>query len=131
MRGPFALVDDVLLFPLGLSAVPSTAAKRAARARAVAWFPSLSRVLPVSIGFVLSLLLARHLRRRPPRTVSEVCTVAGVVMAALILLAPNPRVGYLLYPVNFLVWAYLMAGADSETAGSAPDVITAVAPGTA
>jgi hypothetical protein len=30
-------------------------------------------------------------------------------MAALILLAPNPRVGYLLYPINFFVWAYLLA----------------------
>ena len=30
-------------------------------------------------------------------------------MSALILLAPNPRVGYLLYPVNFFVWAYLLA----------------------
>ena len=30
-------------------------------------------------------------------------------MAALILLAPNPRVGFLLYPINFFVWAYLLA----------------------
>jgi hypothetical protein len=29
-------------------------------------------------------------------------------MCALILLAPNPRVGYLLYPINFFVWAYLL-----------------------
>ena len=26
LRGPFALIDDVVLFPLGLSAIPSTAA---------------------------------------------------------------------------------------------------------
>jgi hypothetical protein len=30
-------------------------------------------------------------------------------MSALILLAPDPRVGYLLYPINFFVWAYLLA----------------------
>jgi hypothetical protein len=35
--------------------------------------------------------------------------IAGVVMSALILLAPDPRVGYLLYPINFFVWAYLLA----------------------
>ena len=35
--------------------------------------------------------------------------ISGVVMSALILLAPNPRVGYLLYPINFFVWAYLLA----------------------
>ena len=35
--------------------------------------------------------------------------IAGVVMSALILLAPDPRIGYLLYPINFFVWAYLLA----------------------
>jgi hypothetical protein len=35
--------------------------------------------------------------------------IAGVVMSALILLAPDPRVGYLLYPINFFVWGYLLA----------------------
>jgi hypothetical protein len=29
-------------------------------------------------------------------------------MSALILLAPDPRVGYLLYPINFFVWSYLL-----------------------
>jgi hypothetical protein len=35
--------------------------------------------------------------------------IAGVVMSALILLAPDPRIGYLLYPINFFVWSYLLA----------------------
>ena len=55
------------------------------------------------------MLLARHLYRHTPRTAAEVCMIAGVVMSALILLAPDPRVGYLLYPINFFVWAYLLA----------------------
>jgi hypothetical protein len=32
-----------------------------------------------------------------------------VVLFALIVLAPDPRIGYLLYPINFFVWAYLLA----------------------
>jgi hypothetical protein len=75
----------------------------------VSAYPSLSRALPVAVGIVLSVLLARHLYRHTPRTAAEVCMVAGVVMSALILLAPDPRVGYLLYPINFFVWAYLLA----------------------
>jgi len=109
LRGPFALIDDVVLFPLGLSAIPSTAASALPGHVLVTAFPSLSRALPVSVGIVLSVLLVRHLYRHTPRTVSEVCNIAGVVMAVLILLAPNPRVGYLLYPINFFVWAYLLA----------------------
>jgi uncharacterized membrane protein len=108
LRGPFALVDDVVLFPLGLSAIPSTAASALPGHVLVTAFPSLSRVLPLSVGIVLGALLARHLYKYTPKTVWEVCTIAGVVMSVLILLAPNPRVGYLLYPINFFVWAYLL-----------------------
>ena len=74
------------------------------------------------------MLLARHLYRKTPRTVSEVCNIAGVVMAVLILLAPNPRVGYLLYPINFFVWAYLLAEPAQES-DLLPDV--SAAPGRA
>lgn len=108
LRGPFALIDDVVLFPLGLSAVPTTAASALPGHVLVSEFPSLSRALPLSVGIVLAVLLARHLYRHTPSTAAEVCTIAGVVMTALILLAPDPRVGYLLYPINFFVWAYLL-----------------------
>jgi hypothetical protein len=109
LHGPFALIDDVVLFPLGLSAIPSTAASALPGHVLVTWFPSLSRALPVSVGLVLAIVLARHLYRRTPSTVAQVCNISGVVMSVLILLAPNPRVGYLLYPINFFVWAYLLA----------------------
>ena len=109
LRGPFALIDDVVLFPLGLSAIPSTAASALPGHVLVTWFPSLSRALPLGVGLILGVGLVRHLIKHTPRTVSEVCTISGVVMAVLILLAPNPRVGYLVYPVNLFVWAYLLA----------------------
>jgi hypothetical protein len=109
LRGPIALIDDVVLFPLGLSAIPSTAASALPVHELVHAFPALSRVLPLSIGLVLAVILARYLYKRTPSTVAQVCNISGVVMLALILLAPNPRVGYLLYPINFFVWAYLLA----------------------
>jgi hypothetical protein len=109
LRGPSALIDDVVLFPLGLSGIPSTAASALPGHVLVSAFPSLSRALPLSVGLVLGVLLARHLYRHTPRTISEVSTIAGVVMSVLILLAPNARIGYLLYPINFFVWSYLLA----------------------
>ena len=108
LRGPIALIDDVVLFPLGLSGIPSTAASALPGHELVLAFPALSRILPISVGLVLVLVLARYLYKRTPSTVSQVCDITGVVMCALILLAPNPRVGYLLYPINFFVWAYLL-----------------------
>ncbi|HEY1651893.1 MAG TPA: glycosyltransferase family 87 protein [Acidimicrobiales bacterium] len=119
LRGPIALIDDVVLFPLGLSSIPSTAASALPGHVLVHDFPSLSRALPASVGLVLAVLLARYLYRHTPSTVSEVCTIAGVVMTALIVLAPNPRVGYLLYPINFFVWSYLLAPRP-ETEGLLP-----------
>ena len=112
LRGPVALIDDVVLFPLGLSKIPSTAASALPGHELVTAFPSLSRALPVSVGLLLGVLLLRHLYRHTPTTVAEVCTITGVVMAALIVLAPDPRVGYLLYPINLLVWAYLLREPD-------------------
>ncbi|HWF15020.1 MAG TPA: glycosyltransferase family 87 protein [Acidimicrobiales bacterium] len=114
LRGPFALIDDVVLFPLGLSAIPSTAASALPGHVLVHEFPSLSRVLPVSVGVLLAVLLARHLYRHTPSTVAQVCNITGVVMSALILLAPDPRLGYVLYPINFFVWAYLLAPRPEE-----------------
>jgi hypothetical protein len=119
LRGPFALIDDVVLFPLGLSAIPTTAASALPGHVLVSEFPSLSRALPVSVGIVLAVLLARHLYRHTPRTAAEVSMIAGVVMSALILLAPDARVGYLLYPINFFVWAYLLAEPSPE-----PDLLS-------
>jgi uncharacterized membrane protein len=123
LRGPFALIDDVVLFPLGLSAIPTTAASALPGHVLVSEFPSLSRALPLSVGIVLTVLLARHLYRHTPRTATEVCMIAGVVMAALILLAPDPRVGYLLYPINFFVWAYLLAEPAPSPDGLPADTV--------
>ncbi len=121
LRGPFALIDDVVLFPLGLSAIPSTAASALPGHVLVTEFPSLNRALPLAVGIILAVGLARHLYKHTPRTASEVCNIAGVVMAVLILLAPNPRVGYLLYPINFFVWAYLLKERAPQPAASGDD----------
>lgn len=127
LRGPLALIDDVILFPLGLSKIPTTAASALPGHVLVSEFPSLNRALPLAVGIVLAVLLARHLYRRTPGTAAEVCMITGVVMSALILLAPDPRIGYLLYPINFFVWAYLLA----EPAVPAVDLLPAESTGAA
>ena len=117
LRGPWAFFDNVVLFPLGLSGVSSPAASPLPGHLIVTAFPFLHRALPVAVGLVGGALLALYLYRRPPRTVAQVCTVGGVVMAVATLFAPATRIGYLLYPINFFVWAYLFAPAGT-TEGS-------------
>jgi hypothetical protein len=117
LRGPWAFFDNVVLFPLGLSGVTSPAASPLPGHLIVAAFPVLHRAQPLSVGLVGGMLLALHLRRRPPQTVAQVCTVSGVVMSVIILLAPATRIGYLLYPINFFVWAYLFAQLEPQPKG--------------
>jgi phosphatidylinositol alpha-1,6-mannosyltransferase len=115
LSGPWAFFDNVILFPLGLSGVNSPAASPLPGHLIVSAFPFLHRVLPVAVGSLGGLLLVWYLYRRPPQTASQVCKVAGVVMAVITLFAPATRIGYLLYPINFFVWAHLFS--DKESVG--------------
>jgi hypothetical protein len=114
LRGPWAFFDNVVLFPLGLSGVSSPAASPLPGHLLVTAFPFLHRALPLGVGLVGGALLAWHLYRRPPQSASSVCTLGGIVMSVIILAAPATRIGYLLYPINFFVWAYLLRESDPE-----------------
>ena len=122
LTGPWAFFDNVVLFPLGLSGVTSPAASPLPGHLIVSAFPFLHRALPVVVGIVGGLLLAWYLYRRPPQTAAQVCKVAGVVMAVITLFAPATRIGYLLYPINFFVWAHLFS--DRRRRGLEPDPIS-------
>jgi hypothetical protein len=114
LRGPHAFVQNVILFPLGLSGVPSPAASPLLGHVLVSTFPSLHRILPVTVGLVGGSLLGLYLWRRRPSTASQVTVVAGWVMLAACVLAPATRVGYLLYPINFFVWSRLLRDPHPE-----------------
>ena len=67
-------------------------------------------------------MLARYLWRRPPRDAAGVASVTGWVMLVAILLAPATRVGYLLYPINLFLWAWMFRRAeDPADPEPAPD----------
>jgi Glycosyltransferase family 87 len=129
-QNPRAFVDNVVLFPLGLVGVASPAATPMPGHILIALFPSLHRLLPVAVALVGGVFLARYLVRRPPVTAGEVASVAGWVMTAGILLAPATRVGYLLYPLNFFIWAYLLNRSTDPDAPqpNAPDAATSMDP---
>ncbi len=112
LQGPSAFVQNVVLFPLGLTGVASEAASPLPGHLLVTAFPFLHAVLPVAVVVVGGTLLVRRLVRRPPGTTAEVVSLAGWVLTVAILLAPATRLGYLLYPVSFFVWASLFRGAD-------------------
>ena len=66
--------------------------------------------------------------RHRPRTVADVCRLGGWAMTAGILFAPATRVGYLLYPINFFFWAWLMRSEEEAEVTIEAESVIAAAP---
>ncbi len=123
-----AFVDNVILFPLGLSGVASPAASNLPGHVLVTELPALHAAVPLVVAAIGGTLLVRRLWRRPPVTTAEVVTLAGWAMLVAILFAPATRVGYLLYPVDFFAWAAMLSSAEPVEAGE-PEAAVEAAPG--
>jgi MYXO-CTERM domain-containing protein len=116
-----AFADNVIRFPLGLAGVASPAASALPGHELVAAFPAEHRLYVVVVGAIGLVVLIRHLWRNPPRSAAGVASLTGWVMLIAILLAPATRVGYLLYPINLFVWAWMLARAhDPPGPATAP-----------
>jgi hypothetical protein len=112
LRNPSAFVDNVIRFPLGLAGVSSPAASPLPGHFLVDQFPGIHKAYVVIIGVVGMAILIRYLMKRPPRSAAEVASLTGWVMLIAILVAPATRVGYLLYPINLFVWAWMLRRAS-------------------
>jgi hypothetical protein len=112
LRNPSAFFDNVIRFPLGLAGVSSPAGSALPGHIFVSAFPGAHRPYLLVVGVVGCAVLIRYLMKRPPRNAAEVATLTGWIMLIAILLAPATRVGYLLYPVNLFVWAWMLRQAD-------------------
>lgn len=118
---PRTFVANVIEFPLGLSGVDSPAGSALPGHILITAFPALHRIFPVVAAVVGAVVLARYLWRTPPTSSAKVCQVAGVVLLVAILLAPATRIGYLLYPLNFFVWSWMLTGESATSADAALD----------
>jgi hypothetical protein len=113
LQNAHAFVVNVVLFPLGLAGVASPAASPLPGHLIVTAFPALHRALPLVVAAIGVTLLVRHLVRHPPSKASQVTSLAAWVMLVAIVFAPATRIGYLLYPINFFVWAFMLRGAEA------------------
>jgi hypothetical protein len=129
--GPADFANDALLFPLGLTSLPSPAASTTVGSvvvGSVAGSPPLAtdRVAIISallavallVGSVVFTALVRGRCRRPARS-AEAAAAAGAVLVALVVLAPVGRSGYFVYPIELLVWAALFREQASNPADRA------------
>jgi hypothetical protein len=116
----------VIAFPLGLSGINSPAADPLPGHVLVTLVPAARRVLLVGLFVVGSPVLVWWLWRRPPRDVAGACRLTAVVAIVVMSVAPATRVGYVVYPVNLLVWSWLFTAAvPPPDAAGRPAVRTA------
>ena len=111
---PFAIWDprtfivNTIGFPLGLLSVNSPAASPLPGHVIASLIPGAHRALLAATAIVGSPLLVWWLWRRPPRSVADVCRLTAVIAIVVMCLAPATRIGYVVYPVNLLVWSWLL-----------------------
>ncbi|HUO49204.1 MAG TPA: glycosyltransferase family 87 protein [Acidimicrobiales bacterium] len=107
-----AFVDNVVRFPLGLAGLSSPAASPLLGHVVVSLFPGIHRLFTAAVAGAGCLVLGFVLARRTPRTPADVARLLAWTMTVAILLAPATRIGYLMYPVDFFVWAWLLRGEE-------------------
>jgi Glycosyltransferase family 87 len=108
LRNPSAFVDNVIRFPLGLAGVASPAASPLPGHLLISALPGIHRPYVIAVAIIGAVLLLWRLKAKPPKTAADVSELTGWVMLIALLLAPATRVGYLLYPANLFVWAYVL-----------------------
>jgi hypothetical protein len=119
-----AFIENVVRFPLGLAGIKSPAASPLIGHWIVSAFPGIHRIFPLVVAGVGVFVLGYVLVKRRPKSPASLSRLVGWVMTIAILLAPATRVGYLLYPVDFFVWAWLLRSEDTVDPG--PDSVDGV-----
>jgi hypothetical protein len=105
---PHTFFENTIAFPLGLSGVNSPAASPLPGHVLVTFVPSAEHVLLIALAIAGAPVLAWWLRRHGPDDVAGACRLTAVVAIIVMCVAPATRVGYVVYPVNLLVWSWFL-----------------------
>ncbi len=109
VSSPFAFVSNVVAFPMGLAHVASPAASPLpGHLLTVAWAPVGHLLTPLTL-LVGGYVTARYARRHWPLDLSQLLAIMAAFSTALIFMASATRVGYLIYPLNFMLWSRVCA----------------------
>ena len=105
VRSPGAFISNVVAFPLGLTSVKSPAASALPGHLLASQWPLLGHVLAPVALLVLGYFLAQYLYHHWPINLSQLLGILSVGFTVMICVASATRIGYVIYPLNFLLWS--------------------------
>jgi len=100
---PSALVENTILFPLGLADVKSAAASPLP-GHVLADTGHLGHMVAIGLLVAAGAAIAASLVIRPPKTVPAAVWRLIIGLALMFTLAPATRFGYFIYPASLLLW---------------------------
>jgi hypothetical protein len=119
---PKALVENTIMFPLGLAKVQSAASSPLPGHIIAATWHSAGHTVVVVLLALAGFAVAVSLVVRPPRTVSRAVMLLAGAMTLMFLLAPSTRFGYFIYPATLAIWLVAVrAGRDLPGGPATPD----------
>jgi len=101
---PRALLDNTILFPLGLASVKSAARSPLPGYLIAATWPHIGHTIVVVLLALAGLAVAASLVFRPPRSVPRAVVLLAGAMTLMFVLAPSTRFGYFIYPGGLAIW---------------------------
>lgn len=118
---PSALIDNTIMFPLGLASIKSAAASPLP-GHMIAQTGHAGHVIAVGLLVLAGLAIAVSLVIRPPRDVPAAAWRLIIGLTLMFLLAPATRFGYFIYPAALLAWLQvsLLAGRRARAAAAGP-----------
>ncbi|MER6434575.1 glycosyltransferase 87 family protein [Streptomyces sp900105245] len=105
--GPQGFLENVVLYPFGLSDTPSTAASPLPGYLIATSFPH-GKSITVALLTLAAVTIGISLLWRPPQNVIAATDRLTLGLAIAIILAPASRVGYAIYPILLLAWPRLL-----------------------
>jgi hypothetical protein len=115
------LLDSVLLYPLGLADQPTIARGPTLGRLLAAPFPNARGVIAAVLAGIAVGVGVLLLVRWTPTRMRTAAVQAAIVLTLVILLATAGRPGYLIYPLNLLLWSGLLGSDEHSPAGDGGD----------
>jgi hypothetical protein len=125
--GPFvfharALVENTIMFPLGLASVTSQASSPLP-GHDLAETGHLGHAIVVAALVTAGLAVGLSLIVRPPRSVPRAVVLLAGAMTLMFVLAPSTRFGYFIYPATLALWLLaVLAGRSVPDDPAKPDL---------